>query len=55
MDVALVIVREDTADSGLESVKTGTWRRIGICFWNVEGGLVDNIAKLLRPLEGKFG
>ena len=55
MDVVLVIVREDTADSGRESVKTDTWRRIGICFWNVEGGLVDSIAKLLRPLEGKFG
>ena len=55
MDVALIIVREETADSGLDSVKTHKWRRIGICFWNVEGGLVDNIAKLLQPLKGKFG
>ena len=55
MDIALIIVREGSTRSGLRRVKHDIWRRVGICFWNVEGGLVDNIAKLLQPLKGKFG
>ena len=55
MDVALIIVREDPAHSGLKRAKTNKWRRIGICFWHVEGGLTDDIAQLLQPLKGEFG
>ena len=55
MDIALIIVREGSARSGLRRVKHDIWRRVGICSWNVEGGLVDNISKLLQPLQGKFG
>ena len=55
MDIALIIVREGTAHSGFKWVKTNKWRRIGICFWQVEGDLTDDIAKLLQPLKGEFG
>lgn len=55
MEIALVIVREGSVRSGLRMKKKDIWRRVGICFWHVEGGSVDDLARLLRPLKGRFG
>lgn len=55
MEIALIIVREGSACSVLPMRKKGVWRRIGICFWHVEGGPYDDLARLLRPLKGRFG
>lgn len=55
MEVALIIVREGSARSGIRMEKKGIWRRVGICFWHVEGGSLDHLAKSLQPLKGRFG
>lgn len=55
MEVALIIVRDGSALSGLGMRKKAIWRRLGICFWHVEGGPVDDLVKLLQPLKGIFG
>lgn len=55
MEIALIIAREGIACSVLGMQKKGVWRRVGLCFWYVEGGPNDDLAKLLRPLSGRFG
>ena len=55
MAVALIVVREGRARSGFLMGKKDTWRRIGICFWYLEGGPDDDLTKLLQPLKGRFG
>lgn len=54
MDVALIILRDGSARGGLRMKKKAIWRRIGICFWHVEGGLRDGLATLLRALNGRL-
>ena len=55
MEVALIIVRNGSIRRGLRMTKKGVWRRVGLCFWHVEGGPVDELAKLMRPMKGRFG
>ena len=58
MDVALIVVRDGSARSGLRMAKRDVWRRIGICFWNVkdvEKIASDDLERCLRPLKGRFG
>ena len=55
MAVALIVVREGSARSGFGMGKKDVWRRIGICFWYLEGGPSDDLSELLQPLKGRFG
>ena len=55
MAVALIVVREGRARSGLSMGKKDIWRRLGICFWYLEGRSDDDLGRLLQPLKGRFG
>lgn len=54
MEVALILVRK-VAHKGFMWPKKTLWRRVGICFWHVEGGHIDDIATSMKPLKGRFG
>lgn len=55
MDVALILVREGNARKGLLMQKVPIWRRIGICFWNIEGNRGYGLEDVLEPMAGRFG
>ena len=55
MDVAIIIVHEGTIGEGLMMRKDNIWRRIGLCFWHIEGNRGNTVENALKPLRGKFG
>ena len=55
MELALILVREGNARKGLLMQKVPNWRRIGICFWNIEGDRGYDLSDALEPMTGRFG
>ena len=55
MEVTLLLQREGSTREGLMMKKVPIWRRLGICFWHVEGGEDYGLAETFKPMTGKFG
>ena len=55
IDVALILVRDGNARKGLLMQKVPIWRRIGICFWIIEGNRGYGLEDVLKPMTGRFG
>ena len=55
MEVALIIVKEGSTRSIFKKEKKEIWKRVGICFWHVEGMGRGDLANMLQPLGGRFG
>ncbi|KAL8791211.1 MAG: hypothetical protein Q9213_000168 [Squamulea squamosa] len=54
MEVGLILVKEDAHQASILPKKI-VWKRIGTCFWYVEGGHADDITMTMKPLSGRFG
>ena len=55
LELALIVIREGSCRTSHSLTKKEVWKRVGICFWCLEGGPVDELKRLLRPLKGRFG
>ena len=55
MEFALIVVRLPSGRNCLRMPRHHVYKRIGVCFWYIEGNGALSIEDRLRPLEGKFG
>ena len=55
MEVALIVIHVGSSRRFLGAKMQDTWRRIGILFWGNYRMSVDNFARMLAPMKGRFG
>lgn len=53
MMVALILVKTVVSIPMLR--RKTLWKRIGTCFWYVEGGILDNLIASMKTMQGTFG
>lgn len=55
MEVALIVIHVRSSRRFIGARTQDTWRRIGLCFWGNHRTPVDEFARLLKPIKGRFG